>query len=296
MTSENNGMVMPVAPYYGGGYGGNGGGFFDGNSGWWLILLLLVFGNGAWGNGFGGNGAGGMYPWLVNGQQNGYSEVQRGFDQNAVITGITGINNAVTSGFGNVQTALCSGFAGVNAGIAGVNAGIANGFAQAEIANNARQMASMQQEFANQTAMMTGFNGLQSQFANCCCENRLGLANLNSTILSENCADRAALSDGVRDILANQNNGIQRILDQMCADKIDSKNETIAQLRQELAMKDLAASQNGQTAAIQAGQRALANEIEQYVLPTPRPAYIVQNPACCGQQNYGCGCGCGFAG
>lgn len=283
MTSENgNGMVMPVAPYYGGGYGGGNMGFGDGNGAWWLLILLIALGG--WGNnGFGGGNPGGMYPWLVNGQMNGYSDVQRGFDQSAVISGITGVQNAVTNGFGNVQTALCNGFAGVNAGVS-------NGFAQAEIANNARQIADMQQNFANQTAMLTGFNGLQSQFANCCCENRLGLANLNSTILSENCADRAAVSDGVRDILANQNNGIQRILDQMYNDKISSKDETIAQLRQELTMRDLAASQNNQTATIQAGQRALANEVEQYVLPTPRPAYLVQNPNCC-QQNFGCGCG-----
>ena len=249
MTSENNGMVMPVAPYYGGGYGGNGGGFFDGNSGWWIILLLLIFGGG-WGNGFGGGfGGGGFYPWM-----NQANDVQRGFDQSAIISGINGVQNAVTSGFGDVQNALCSGFAGVNAGIAGgfagVNAGIANGFAQAEIANNARQMAGMQQAFAAQTAQSQGFNSLASQFANCCCENRLGIAGLNSTILSENCADRAALSDGVRDLLVAQNNNTQRILDQMCADKIDAKNEEIANLRQQLAMKDLAASQSNQTACL----------------------------------------------
>ena len=284
MTSENgNNMYMPVAPAYG--YGGGNGMFGDGNGAWWLLILLIALGG--WGNGFGGGyGGGGMFPWLMNGQANGVSDVQRGFDQNAVITGITGVQNAVTSGFGNVQTALCNGFAGVNAGIA-------NGFAQAEIANNARQIASMQQDFAAQTAQAQGFNSLATQFANCCCENRLGLANLNSTILSENCADRAAVSDGIRDLLTAQNANTQRILDQMCADKIDAKNEEIANLRQQLAMKDLAASQGAQTAAIQAGQRALANEVEQYVLPTPRPAYIVQNPNCC-QPSYGCGCG-GYA-
>ena len=276
MINENGSqMYMPVAPAYG--MGNGNGGFFDGNSGWWLILLLLIFGNGRFGNaGFGG----GYAPCIGN-------DVQRGFDQNAVITGINGVQNAVTSGFGNVQTALCNGFAGVNAAVA-------NGFAQSEISNNARQIANMQQDFAMQTAMNQGFNGLSTQFANCCCENRLGLANLNSTILSENCADRAAVSDGIRDILTATQNQTQRILDQMCNDKIDAKNEEIARLRQELTMKDLAASQNGQTATIQAGQRALANEIEQYVLPTPRPAYIVQNPNCC-SQNFGCGCG-SFAG
>ncbi len=79
--------------------------------------------------------------------------------------------------------------------------------------------------------------------------------------------------------------------DQLCNDKIEEKNDLIQQLRAELLYTRGQTSQDIQTAAIQAGQRTLANEIEQYVLPTPRPAYIVQNPNCC--QNYG-GCGCGM--
>ena len=208
MTDSNGTqMYMPVAPAYGGGYGG--GDIFGGNAGWWIILLLLCLGGGwGFGGGFGGNGAGTM---LVN------NDVQRGFDQSALVSGITGVQNAVTSGFGDVQTALCGGFAGVNAGIA-------NGFAQSEIAANARQMANMQNDFA-----------LQSAMSSCCCENRLATANQTSTILAEHCADRQVLSDGVRDILTNQNMGIQRILDQMCADKIDSKNEKIADLERQIA-------------------------------------------------------------
>lgn len=216
MTDSNGNMIMPVAPYYG---GGNGGMFGDGN-GWWILLLLLICG-GAWGNGFGGFGGNGVGPMMVN------NDVQRGFDQSALVAGISGVQNAVTSGFGDLQTALCGGFAGVNAGIA-------NGFAQSEIAANARQMANMQADFAGQTTMLTGFNGIQSQLANCCCENRLATANQTSTILAEHCADRQVLSDGVRDILTNQNAGIQRILDQMCADKIDSKNEKIADLERQI--------------------------------------------------------------
>ena len=48
---------------------------------------------------------------------------------------------------------------------------------------------------------------------------------------------------------------------------------------------------NAQTATISAGQRALANEIEQYVAPSAKPAYIVQNPNCCAPQTFGCACG-----
>jgi hypothetical protein len=148
----------------------------------------------------------------------------------------------------------------------------------------------MQQAFANQTAMNQGFNGLQGQLAQCCCDNRLATAQTQALVQSENCADRAALSDGIRDIINNQTANTQRILDQMCNDKIDAKNDTIAQLRSELLYARGQASQDVQTAAIQAGQRALANEVEQYVAPRPLPAYMVQNPNCCAQ-NYGCGCG-----
>lgn len=224
-NGNGNSMVMPVAPYYGGN-GGGGFGFGDAGSGWWLIILLLCLGGG-WGNGFGfgGNGAGTM---MVN------NDVQRGFDQAALTTGLSGVQSAITSGFGDVQTALCGGFAGVNSNIA-------NGFAQSEIAANARQMANMQQNFA-----------LQSALSNCCCENRLATANQTATILAEHCADRQVLSDGVRDILTNQNNGIQRILDQMCADKIDQKNEKILELeRQITALNSNNYIQNALTAQTQ---------------------------------------------
>jgi len=240
MTSENgNSMVMPVAPFYGGGYGGNSGGFF-GADGWWIILLLLVCGGG-WGNGFGFGGAGNAIPFMNTMNTN--NDVQRGFDQTAVMTGLTGIQNGITSGFGDVQTAMCGGFAGVNAAIS-------NGFAQSEIAANTRQIANMQNEFAGQTAMMTGFNGIQSQLASCCCDNRLATANQTATILAEHCSDRQALSDGVRDIITNQTMNTQRILDVMCQDKIDAKNEQILSLQNQLNMANLASSQYAQTQQI----------------------------------------------
>ena len=289
MSLTDNGgneMIMPVAPMYGGGNGGFGG--WGGDNGWWIILLFL-FALGGWGNGFGGGyGAGGAMPYIMNNTTN--ADVQRGFDQQAVMTGISGVQNGIyglstqlCNTGADIQQSLCNGFAGVNATVN-------SGFANAETAANSRQMANMNQMFGAQTAMMQGFNGIQSQFADCCCENRLASADLKYTIATENCADRAALNDGIRDILVNQNAGIQRILDTMCQDKIDAKNDTIAQLRSELMYARGQASQDVQTAAIQAGQRGLANEIEQYVLPTPRPAYIVQNPNCC-TPNYGCGCG-----
>lgn len=227
------------------------GGFGNGN-GWWIILLFLFLG---WGNrGWGGNGGG------------------AGDAGGDMLYPWMNQAQGMWTGFSQIQQDLCNGFAGTTAAIT-------NGFANAETAATARQMANMQQQFA-----------LSQQFSDCCCENRLGLANLGADIAREACADRAAVSDGVRDILANQTASVQRILDQMCQDKIDQKNEQIAQLRQEIALKDLAASQNLQTANLIADNAAQTAALEQYLAPVPRPAYVVQNPNCC-SQNYGCGCG-----
>lgn len=231
--------------------GNNDGDGFGNGNGWWIILLFLFLG---WGNnGWGGNRGSGD----VGGD---------------ILYPWMNSAETVMSGFNGVQQALCNGFAGTTAAVT-------NGFANAETAATSRQMANMQQMF-----------DLSTQFANCCCENRLGLANLGADIAREACADRAAVSDGVRDILANQTASVQRILDQMCQDKIDQKNEQIAQLRQEIALKDLAASQNLQTAQLVADNAAQTAALEQYLAPVPRPAYVVQNPNCC-QQNFGCGCG-----
>ena len=232
---------------------GNDGWGFGGDGAWWLIILFLFMFNGNWGNGF-GYGGGGVG-----------NEVQRGFDQNSIMNGLSSINSTLTNGFVDTAVALC------------------NGFAQAEISANARQMADMNQNFA-----------LQSQFADCCCENRLASADLKYTIATENCADRTALNEGIRDILESQNNGIQRILDTMCQDKIDAKNERIADLERQLTMANLAASQGAQTAAILANNEAQTNALEQYLAPVPRPAYIVQNPNGCGCNSCNTGCGCAF--
>ena len=247
-----------VAAVTNAGNNGNGGFGWGGDGAWWLIILFLFMFNGNWGNGYGNGGVG--------------SEVQRGFDQSAVMGGISGIQSSLTGGFVDTAAALCNGFAGVNSNIS-------NGFAQAEIAANSRQMADMNQNFA-----------LQSQLAQCCCNNQLASADLKYTIATENCADRTALNEGVRDILESQNNGIQRILDTMCQDKIDAKNERIADLERQLTMANLAASQGAQTAAILANNEAQTNALEQYLAPVPRPAYIVQNPNGC-NCNSTCGCG-----
>lgn len=288
--TDGNGtqMYMPVAPAYG---AGNGGGFGDGmfgfGGGWWIILFLIVL-MGGWGNnGWGNNGGnGGYFPWVMAGQQAGYSDVQRGFDQSAVIAGINGVHDAVTTGFSGVQQSLCSGFAGVNAGIA-------NGFAQAEIAANARQIADMQQNFS-----------LQSALQNCCCENRAATADLKYTVATENCADRTQSLMNTRDIIDSQTRGTQAILDKLCQLELDgvkgelnAANNTISQLRTQLLIANNDASQTAQTAAILAGQNAEVDALYNRLNTCPVPSMPVYGRTpifTCGNNGYN-GCGCGAA-
>lgn len=280
--SDENNMVMPVSPMYG---GGNGGGFGNfGGDGWWIILLLL-FAGGGWGNGFGGgfggNALGYDFPWLLNGQNGINANVNAGF-QNAMLNdGITSIRD----GINGVQTSLCSGFAGVNQAIA-------NGLSQAEIAANARQMASMQQSFS-----------LQSQLADCCCENRLANCQTQNIIQSEGSATRFADASNTRDIIQNQSDGTRAILDKLCQleldgvkAQVDAKNDRIAELQTQLNIANLAASQTAQTAQIQRGQveatAALVNELRSCPVPS-MPVYGMTPIFSCQNNNGGCGCGCG---
>lgn len=284
-TNEGNGFYMPVAPAYGGGYGGGFGGFGGDWSG--LIILFLICS--MWGfGGFGGMGGfgGGLgidFPWLMNGQSritdNVNANTNAGLYQAATQSAINGIQNSITSGFGDVQL----GIAGINQaicqtgnGITATVTGAQNALTQQMYAN---QIADMERSFNAQTASTQGMNALQSQLATCCCENRAATADVKYTIATEACANRATST-------ANT----QAILDKLCALELDGYKRENDNLRQQLNRASLAASQNAQTAQIEAGQRALANEVEQYVAPNPKPAYIVSSPYCC-NQNYNCGCG-----
>lgn len=235
MTENNTPFNMPVMPAYGMG-GGND--MFGGNNAWWIIILLIFFG---WGNnGWGGNGAGG-----------GYSEVQRGFDQSAVMSGLTGIQNSVTNGFQNAETAEA-----------------------------ARQMANMNQFFQ-----------MQSSFQNCCCENRLASANLLNTINQDGAATRQTIAGGIQSI---QDKLCQLEMDgikQNYENRIAAMQNTIDGLRDAFQNAQNTAARNSLGDRIIANNEAQTTALEQYLAPTARPAYIVQNPNCCYQPNYGCGCG-----
>lgn len=277
-------LTMPVAPAYGA-YGNNNGGFGFGNDWGWIILLLL-FAGGGWGNGFGGGFGGGNYdfPWLLTGQQNINANTNGGFRDAMLNDGITSVRDGISA----LSTQLCNFCGDTQMAIANLGANIEQGA-------NARQIANMQTAFANQTAMNAGFNGLQSQLAQCCCDNRLATCQTQNIVQNEGNATRFADANNTRDIIDSQTRGTQAILDKLCSLELDAKNDTIANLRQQIAMKDLAASQVAQNAFIQQGFTnevdALYNRLNNCPVPTT-PVYG-RTPIFTCNQNNGCGCGCG---
>lgn len=232
-------------------YGGNGYGNGFGYGGDGLFWIIILF-LFAGMNGGWGNGFGNNGSVLpFMMNQSGQSEVQRVVDQQSVMTGISALSAAQANGFANAEISRCNGL-------------------------------------YNLTSQL---NTIAMNQQNCCCENRAAVADLKYTMAQEAAATRA-----------NTDAKVQNVMDKLCQlemdgikqnyeNRIANMQNTIDSLRTMNSNARFDASQNAQTAAIQAGQRTLANEIEQYVLPTPRPAYVVQNPNCCAQQTFGCGCG-----
>ena len=233
---------------------GNSNGYgFGGDGAWWLVIIMLfALTGGNWGNNF-GNGGGGT-TFVAN-------DVQRGFDQSALMASLNGLTSAVSNGFANAEVSRCN-------------------------------------TQANLTAML---NNIAMQQQNCCCENRAAVADLKYTVATENCADRAAVSDGIRDVIASStantqalinstNQGFTTIMDKICQLELDAKNDKIADLQQQLTMAQLRESQSGQTALILADNAAQTAALENYLNPPAIPAYTVPNPNCCPSPFYANGC------
>ena len=224
---------------------GNNGFGFGNDGGWWLILLFLFAFNGGWGNGW-GNGYGGNAgtPYVVN-------DVQRGFDQSAVMNGIAGIQAALSNGFATAEVAQC-----------------------------------------NQTANLTGqLSALALNQATNACKTDSNIADLKYTVATEACADRQAVTDALQVVTNTINSGVQSIKDQLNAQTLEAKNEEIANLRTQINLSNLAASQNAQTAALIADNTAQTQALINRIAPYPTPSYIVANPLAYNGYGYGCGCG-----
>lgn len=225
MLSENtNGMVMPVSPLN----GAAGGNFGWGDGSFWIIVLFLFA---LMGNGWNGNGGG------TN------ADVQRGFDQQSVMSGINSLNTAIANGFAGAEISRCG----------------------------------------TQATLLQSLNDLAMSMQNCCCENRAQTADLKYTIATEAAASRA-----------NDQANTQLILDKLCQQEIDALKAQNANLQTQINLANLTSSQADQTAKILADNAAQTQALEQYLNPVPIPAYMVQNPNCCGTNFYS-GCGCGVA-
>lgn len=229
----------------------NNSGFGDG-SGWWIILLLLALGGygGFGGMGFGGFGGFGMgmdfmYPWLSNGQKEIMQNTNQGFDTLQLGNQVGGVRDSVNA-------------------LSGV---VTNGFNNAEVAANARQMADMQQNYNNQISTLQSFNQLNSSLNQCCCDNRLATCQTQNIVQNEGNATRYADANNTRDIIENANRNNQAVLDKLCQLELDgvkaqveAKNDKISDLQRELQMADLRASQTAQNAFI---AQQFTNEIDQ---------------------------------
>lgn len=231
LVSPTGNMGGYPYPVYQGNGGGNNNGF--GQDGWWIILLIIIIAAGGWGNNNNGNGGGfGGQPIIVNdGSSNG--AIQRGFDQAAVMAGINGVQTGVQNlstqlcgCCGDMQMSLANGFAGVNASINGAQNAIA-----AQLYSN--QISDLERSFAAQTASMQGMNAIQGQLAQAGADNRLATNDVKYTIATEACSTRATDTQNTQAILNAINDGFRFMNEQRYQDKIDAKNDEIAQLRQE---------------------------------------------------------------
>lgn len=337
LTDEGStGMVMPVQPMGNGGYsygmpyavptmpmaygyGGCNNGFFGGDGSWLILFLFaMMFGGGfgGWGMNGGMNG-GGAFPWLLASNANSDNLVQGGFNQAATAGTLSGIQSAITSGFGDTQL----GIAGVNQGICQIGGQITqavnNAASQAEIAAGGRhnaltqqlynnEIANLNRSFAEQTANTAAINGVSSQLAQCCCDNRLATESLRATVLQENCQDRYEAANNARDIIAAQTantqailNSNQGLMDKLCALELDGYKRENDNLRTQLNMANLAASQTAQTAQILAGQAAEIDGVYNRLKNCPVgtvPVFGNQPIFTCPTNiNNGCGCNGGFA-
>lgn len=259
LTSDGAQLTMPVMPAgtYSG--GGNSGGWGD-NGSWWIILFLIwaIFGIG---NNGGGSAA--TQGALTRG------DLCMDMSFQDVKSGVQNIDDAVRLGFANLNSTICSQQYDTAQMINSLGTTIQGGFN------------------ATNVAMLQGFNAIQSQAADCCCKTQSGIEGLKYTIGSEDCATRATIQNGIRDVLENQNANARAVLDKLTQQELAAKDAQISALNNQLFRADLAASQSAQNAY-------LVNQLR----PCPVPAYITCNPY---TASYGVGltntsaggCGCG---
>lgn len=234
--------------------GGGNNGWGNNGDGWWVLIILFAL-FGGWGRGgvFGnGNGSG----CGCDGACATVGDVQRGFDNQGVMNKLNGIEQGLSQlGYSDLQQ-----FGNISNGLCQLGYQTQNAITQAQI------------------AQMQSANALQSQLADCCCENRAAIAQVRYDMSTDACAIQNAIASAARDITDNQNASYRAIHDEIVANRMEDKNETIADLRSQVQALNLAASQQNQN-------RYLIDQLR----PCPTPAYITCNPWGT-QQPYGSCC------
>lgn len=236
---------------YDNGFGGEGGA-------WWIIILFLFvfcgWGNGGWGSG--NNGANGStYQGTTTREEIAYA-----FDMN-------GLSNSVRG----VQQGLCDGFYALNTGLLnqtnGINSAVCNLGYQTQQGFNDIGMAMLNNNNAQTIAMMQNTNALQTQLAQCCCDNRAGQKDIEYQMATNTCAINTNNANNTRDIIDSQNAGTRAILEAIQQGKIDALQDKIAALTAQNTQLTFAASQAAQN-----------NYLVDQLRPCPIPAYITCNP------------------
>lgn len=238
---------------------------FGGGWAWWIIILL-IFGWGGNGWGFGGNRGNGSTDFLD-------SALQRGFDNQSVISKLDGISNGICS-LGYDQLAQMN----------GINQNISNGFHGVD--NAICNLGYQTQQGFNSTniALMQGHNALQAQLADCCCQNREAIAQVRYDMATDTCALQNTMNNNTRDLLENQNSNTRAILDFLTQDKI-------ATLQAENTDLKRAASQDRQSALLTTAMSAQTQQLINAINPAPIPAFQVPAPyAYAGCNGYNSGC------
>lgn len=240
----------------------NNDGLFGGNGAYWIIILFLFAFCGWGGNGFGNGGASGAADNYVLASD--FATLQRQIDSGVSSLERKGdsIQAGLCDGFYAMNTGLLNGFSGVN------NTVMTNGYET----RNAIQVA--------QIAEMQNANALQAQLAQCCCDNKSAIADVKYAMSMGQNAVQQEIGSGfcqtnynnqnnTRDIIDNQNLNTRAILDALTTQRIEAKDEKIAEQNQRLFAAQLAASQQAQN-----------NYLLSQLKIMPIPAYTVPNPFC----------------
>lgn len=265
---------------------------WGGNWSSWIILFLIfaVFGGRGFGfSGYGANEGGGSGAVVDNYVlSSDFGQVERKLDgiANGICDSTYALNNTITNGFAAAQNTMTQGFAGLNTGI--VTQGYEN--------RNAIQNA--------QVSAMQSANAIQTQLAQCCCDNKSAIADVKySMAMNANNTDRTI--DAVNYNLTTQASGIGRQLERGFADTNYNMATNTCNITQEIHKvgdriieymvndKNQTLRDENQALRLSASQSAQNNYLISQLRPQPSPAYVVPNPYC--NCNNGCGCnsGCG---